>query len=439
MDINVTKDFPSNLYRDCFSAGDKYIEVSGDVIQKYMKLVLTEGSCEYFMYRYIMGKQNSEILAKTNMSYSAVTGSGSEIVSKFLGFVGIGGVVHSLHVGNLGNIPIECFCSPSTTYAKKLKRNNVNDLGTYFSMSWNELLSLNGVGEVTINSVEKNIRGVCRLLGFNPPSHIANATKAPEEGATVQTKSGCLLSYRDVENALNSLCTKARGYSSTLSSTARRELAVMDADMELYARGAKRESKEAMAEVTRVWLSLDHISQQSVSSIYGVIGLDVMKDGYEDFFPMSLVRDLDLDERCHTDDEYIRFMTMYYVIMNVTLNKLNPKIQKCLHYRYVHKLTLVDVGEKVGVTREYARQSVLKCIRFIKSKVLCLTAFGSGQGSISLVDFGDNTDAILIKSGYKTVGSVYRNLRVIEANGILSEKQLGNVRKLLFALGYGSR
>lgn len=65
-----------------------------------------------------------------------------------------------------------------------------------------------------------------------------------------------------------------------------------------------------------------------------------------------------------------------------------------------------------------------------------LTAFGSGVGSISLIDFGDNTSALLIKSGYKTIGSVYRNRRVIEANEILSDKQLGNVKKLLVALGY---
>ena len=123
------------------------------------------------------------------------------------------------------------------------------------------------------------------------------------------------MSYRDIENALSKLCTKARGYSGDLSPTTRRELAIVDADIRLYAMGAKRVSREAMAEVARVWLSLDHISQQSVSNIYGGIGLDVMKDGYEDFFPMSLVRDLDLEERCHTDNEYIRFMTMYYVIV----------------------------------------------------------------------------------------------------------------------------
>ena len=162
MNINVTKDFPANLYRDCFSAGDKYVEVSGDVIQKYMKLVLSGGSWEYFMYKYLMGKQNSEILAKTNMSYSAVTGSGSEIVSKFICFVGVGGVVHRLYTGNLGNIKVECFCSPSTTYAKALRRNGIDDLGAYFSKSWNELLSLNRVGEVTIKSIEKNIKCVCQ-------------------------------------------------------------------------------------------------------------------------------------------------------------------------------------------------------------------------------------------------------------------------------------
>ena len=436
MTIEVTRDFPANLYRDCFSAGDKYMEVSGDVIQKYMKLVLSESACEYFMYKYIMGKQSSEILAKTNMSYGAVTSAGSEITSKFICFVGVGGVVHSLHVGNLENIKIECFCNPSTTYAKVLKKNGVDDLGTYFSLSLDGLYALNRVGEVTIKSVEKNIRGLCKLLGFNPPSHTANATKLPEEGAPVQTKSGCLMSYRDIENVLSKLCTKARGYSGDLSPTTRRELAIMDANMELYTMGAKRVSKEAMAEVARVWLSLDHISQQSVSGIYGGIGLDVMKDGYEDFFPMSLVRDLDLEDRCHTDNEYIRFMTMYYVVVNVSLTKLNPKIQQCLHYRYVHRLILSDVGEKVGVTREYARQSVLKCLRFIKSKVLCLTAFGSGQGSISLIDFGDNTDAVLIKNGYKTVGSVNRGLKEIESSGILNDRQLANVKKLLLALGY---
>ena len=102
----------------------------------------------------------------------------------------------------------------------------------------------------------------------------------------------------------------------------------------------------------------------------------------------------------------------------------------------MHRLILSDVGEKVGVTREYARQSVLKCLRFIKSKVLCLTAFGSGQGSISLIDFGDNTDAVLIKNGYKTVGSVHRGLKEIESSGILNERQLANVKKLLLALGY---
>lgn len=437
MFIDVTNDFPANLYRDCFLSGDKYIEVSGDVIQKYMKLVLSESACEYFMYRYIMGKQTSEILAKTNMSYGAVTSAESEITSKFIGFVGVGGVVHSLHVGNLENIKIENFCNPSTTYAKALKKNGVDNLGTYFSLSMDGLYALNRVGEVTIKSVEKNIRDVCKMLGFNPPSHTPNATKAPEEGAPVQTKSGCLMSYRDIENVLGKLYVKARGYNGDLSSTTRRELAIMDAHMELYAMGVKRVSKKAMAEVARVWLSLDHISQQSVSNIYGGIGLDVMKDGYEDFFPMSLVRDLDLiEERCHTDDDYIRFMTMYYIIVNVGLTKLNPNIQQCLHYRYVHRLTLAEVGEKVGVTREYARQSVLKCLRFMKSKVLCLTPFGGGQGSISLIDFGDNTDAVLIKNGYKTVDSVHGGLKEIESSGILNERQLANVKKLLLALGY---
>ena len=258
-----------------------------------------------------------------------------------------------------------------------------------------------------------------------------------ENCTPTQTEIGFLMSYKDVENALNSLCAKARSYNEMLSSVARRELAIVDADMELYSKGMKRDGKDAMAELSRVWLSLDSTAQQSVSDVYG--GLRAVKENYNDFFPMSLVRDLNLEEYCRGNDEYARFMTMYYVLTNISLTSLTPKAQRCLHYRYVHKLTLANAGEKVGVSAGYARQAISKCLRYIKSRVLCLTAFGGGQGSISLIDFGDNTDALLSKHGYKTVGSVYRNLEVIEANGLLSERQLGNVRKLLLALGYGCR
>lgn len=274
------------------------------------------------------------------------------------------------------------------------------------------------------------------MLEYNTSSFTANVAKIPEEKTHVQTKSGFLMSYRDIENILNRLYTKADGYSNVLSSVTRRELAIIDADMELYSKGIRHEGKEAVAETVRVWLSLDIKSQQSVSGIYGGLGLQDIKDNYDDFFPMNLVIDLDLLESCNTDDEYVRFMIMYYIVINVSFSKLDSKVQRCLHYRYVHKMTLSDVGKKIGETAEYARQSISKCLRFIKSKVLCLTAFGSGQGSMNLIDFGDNTSTLLIKSGYKTIGSVYRNRRVIEVNEILSEKQLGNVRKLLVALGY---
>lgn len=257
-----------------------------------------------------------------------------------------------------------------------------------------------------------------------------------EEKIFAQTKSGYLMSYRDIENVLNRLYTKANGYSDMLSSVTKMELAIIDADMELYSKGIRNEGKEAVAEAVRVWLSLDTVSQQSIGSIYGRLGLIGLKDNYNDFFPMNLVRDLDLLENCNTDDEYVRFMIMYYVVMNVSFSKLNQKSQMCLHYHYVHKMNLSAVGKKVGASADDVRQFISKCLRFMKYRVLCLTSFGSGQCSIGLIDFGDNTNALLIKSGYKTIGSVYRNRKVIEAAGILSEKQLGNVRKLLVALGY---
>ena len=274
------------------------------------------------------------------------------------------------------------------------------------------------------------------MLEYNTSSHIKNVVKILEEKTTVQTKSGCLMSYRDIENVLNKLHTKANGYSNMLSSVTRRELAIIDADMELYFEGIRHEGKEAVAEVDRVWFSLDTVSQQSIGGIYGRLGLISLKDNYDDFFPMNLVRGLDLLENCNTDDEYVRFMTMYYVVMNVSFSKLNQKAQRCLHYHYVQKMTLSDVEKKVGSSVDDTRQFISKCLRFMKSRVLCLTAFGSGQGNINLIDFGDNTSALLIKSGYKTVSSVYRNRRVIEAAGVLSEEQLGNIRKLLVALGY---
>lgn len=247
------------------------------------------------------------------------------------------------------------------------------------------------------------------MLEYNTSSFTANVAKIPEEKTHVQTKSGFLMSYRDIENILNRLYTKADGYSNVLSSVTRRELAIIDADMELYSKGIRHEGREAVAETVRVWLSLDTASQQSVSGIYGGLGLQDIKDNYDDFFPMNLVIDLDLLESCNTDDGYVRFMIMYYTVINVSFSKLDSKVQRCIHYRYVHKMTLSDVGKKIGETTEYARQSIFKCLRFIKSKVLCLTAFGSGHGSINLIDFGDNTSALLIKSGYKTIGSVYRN------------------------------
>lgn len=276
---------------------------------------------------------------------------------------------------------------------------------------------------------------VHNLLKYNTSSHIENVVKIPEEKTPVQTKSGYLMSYRDIENVLNRLYTKANGYSDMLSSVTKMELAIIDADIELYSKGIRNEGKEAVAEAVRVWLSLDTVSQQSIGSIYGRLDLIGIKDNYDDFFPMNLVRDLDLLENCNTDDEYVRFMIMYYVVMNVSFSKIDSKVQRCLHYRYVHKMTLSDVGKTVGTSVDDTRQSIAKCLRFIKSKVLCLTAFGSGEGSINLIDFGDNTSTLLIKSGYKTIGSVYRNRMVIEANEILSEKQLGNVRKMLVALG----
>lgn len=213
------------------------------------------------------------------------------------------------------------------------------------------------------------------MLGYNTSSHIENVARTPEEDTHVQINSGCLISYRDIENVLNSLYTKANCYSDMLSSVTRRELAIIDADMELYFKGIRHEGKEAMTETTRVWLSLDTTSQQSISCIYGRLDLIEIKAGYDDFFPMNLVRDLDLLENCNTDDEYIRFMTMYYIVINVSFSKLNPKAQRCLHYHYVHKMSLSDIGMKVGESTEYIGQSISKCLRFIKFKVLCLTAF----------------------------------------------------------------
>ena len=274
------------------------------------------------------------------------------------------------------------------------------------------------------------------MLEYNTSSFTMNVAKMSEEKIFAQTKSGYLMSYRDIENVLNRLYTKANGYSDMLSSVTKMELAIIDADMELYSKGIRNEGKEAVAEAVRVWLSLDTVSQQSIGSIYGRLGLIGLKDNYNDFFPMNLVRDLDLLENCNTDDEYVRFMIMYYVVMNVSFSKLNQKSQMCLHYHYVHKMNLSAVGKKVGASADDVRQFISKCLRFMKYRVLCLTSFGSGQCSIGLIDFGDNTNALLIKSGYKTIGSVYRNRKVIEAAGILSEKQLGNVRKLLVALGY---
>lgn len=274
------------------------------------------------------------------------------------------------------------------------------------------------------------------MLEYNTSSFTENVAKISKEKTHVQTKSGFLMSYRDIENILNRLYTKADDYSNVLSSVTRRELAIVDANMELYFKGITHEVREATAETARVWLSLDTASQQSISSIYERLDLKGIKDNYDDFFPMNLVIDLDLLESCNTDDEYVRFMIMYYIVINVSFSKIDSKVQRCLHYRYVHKMTLSDVGKTVGTSVDDTRKSIAKCLRFIKSKVLCLTAFGSGVGSINLIDFGDNTSTLLIKSGYKTICSVYRNRRVIEANEILSEKQLGNVRKLLVALGY---
>lgn len=225
---------------------------------------------------------------------------------------------------------------------------------------------------------------VHNLLEYNTSSFTMNVAKMSEEKIFAQTKSGCLMLYRDIENVLNRLYAKANGYSDMLSSVTKMELSIVDADMELYFRGIRNEGKEAVAEADRVWLSLDTVSQQSISGIYGRLGLIGLKDNYDDFFPMNLVRDLDLLENCNTDDEYVRFMIMYYVVMNVSFGKLNQKAQRCLHYHYVHKMTLFDVGKKVGASADDTGQLISKCQRFMKSSVLCLTAFGSGQGSINL-------------------------------------------------------
>lgn len=123
------------------------------------------------------------------------------------------------------------------------------------------------------------------MLEYNTSSFTANVAKIPEEKTHVQTKSGFLMSYRDIENILNRLYTKADGYSNVLSSVTRRELAIIDADMELYSKGIRHEGREAVAETVRVWLSLDTASQQSVSGIYGRLGLQDIKNNYDDFSP----------------------------------------------------------------------------------------------------------------------------------------------------------
>lgn len=77
------------------------------------------------------------------------------------------------------------------------------------------------------------------MLEYNTSSFTMNVAKMSEEKIFAQIKSDCLMSYRDIENVLNRLYTKANGYSDMLSSVTKMELAIIDADMELYFKGIR--------------------------------------------------------------------------------------------------------------------------------------------------------------------------------------------------------